>query len=208
MNDLQKLISFVRFTHAFQSVERKVFVTGMDRNENDAEHSCQLALTAWYIASSNKLSFDMAKILKYALAHDLVEAYAGDVPAYNLTPEIKKEKAEKEKAALKRISQEFPDAEDMLTIIKQYEERADDEAKFVYALDKVLPMLNVYIDNGRSWKRDSATLDIVRELTERTAISPDIYPYWQELQKLLEEKEGGLFHSNQRTNKLPTTEQA
>jgi putative hydrolase of HD superfamily len=194
MTTIHELIKFVQLTHRFQNIERNIFVTGKDHNENDAEHSCQLALTAWYLVSSNNLSLDSGKVLKYALAHDLVEAYAGDVPSYQITPEIAAQKKANEAAALERIAAEFPDAHDMLETMHRYEEKADDEARFVYALDKVMPMLNIYLDDGRSWKRDGITFDMLRELKERTtSVSPDIYPYWQELRKILEEKEGELF---------------
>lgn len=201
MTDIKKLVDFIRFTYAFQNVERGVLVTGKDRHENDAEHSCQLALTAWFLVTSNNLPLDIGKVLKYALAHDLVEAYAGDIPSYKIDTDTAVKKKQDEAAALERIATEFPDAHDMLNTIHHYEEKADDEARFVYALDKVMPMLNVYLDEGRSWKRNGITFDTLCELKEKTTvISPDIYPYWQELRKLLEKREGELFPPSQPTN--------
>lgn len=44
--------------------------------ENDTEHSYNLTITAWYSAQQfPKLDKDL--IIRYALVHDIVEAYAG-----------------------------------------------------------------------------------------------------------------------------------
>jgi len=63
-------------------IERRSYVAGTDRRENDIEHSLTVAMLCWYIHDSLKLELDIAKILKYALTHDFVERYAGDVNTF------------------------------------------------------------------------------------------------------------------------------
>ncbi|MEI6887489.1 MAG: HD domain-containing protein, partial [bacterium] len=155
---LTKLLSFTKFTHSFQKIERRIFATGLNRNENDLEHSGQLALVAWYFIDSSKLKLNTEKVIKYALAHDLVETYAGDTYFYSKDKKIQESKVQREKNALVRIKKEFPDFKEIEKIITKYEEKSDPESRFVYALDKIIPVLNIYLDEGRSWKRDNVSL--------------------------------------------------
>ncbi len=194
MADLAKLLSFTQFTHKFQQVIRTIYVTGGDRNENDAEHSFQLALVAWYIAGAEKGSIlDTDKLIKYAIAHDLVETYAGDTYFHSTDTALKESKGQREKDALKRIKAEFPEFPELHKMITAYESRQDRESKFIYALDKMLPVLNIYLDEGRSWKRDKVSLSMIRTKDEKIAVSPEITKLWQELVKIVGERERELF---------------
>ena len=156
--NIGKLLKFTRFTHQFQQIQRHIFVTGENRRENDLEHSGQLALIAWYIVSSEKLKLNLDLVLKYCLVHDLVEIYAGDRNLFDETGRVGKDQRE-EMAALKmrKILPEFSQ------FIKYYRLRSDPESKFVYALDKIITILNIYSDKGRSWKKGKITLEMIIE---------------------------------------------
>ena len=52
---LNSLVNFIKFTHLFQEVKRVVLIPNENKWENDAEHSYQLALTAWYLIEKDKL---------------------------------------------------------------------------------------------------------------------------------------------------------
>lgn len=60
------------------------------------------------------------------------------------TQQILKEQREHE--AMERIRTEFPQAHPLWSRVEEYEKREDEESKFVYALDKVLPVINIYND--------------------------------------------------------------
>ncbi len=183
---IKDLLKFVEFTHKFQQIKRVIYVTGEDRNENDMEHSFQLALTAWYLVDSLKLNLNKEKIISYALAHDLVETYAGDVNFHHRTKEINKSKVQNEAAAAKRMKSEFPEFTQLHKTIENYEKKADEESRLVYALDKLLPVINIYLDKGRSWKADQITYEMVRHKDEKIAFSQDIAKLWMQLIPLLE----------------------
>lgn len=191
--NLQNILDFTAFTHKFQQVVRTIYATGQDRDENDLEHAGQLALLAWYIASSENLNLNQELIIKYALAHDIVETYAGDTFFHTTDQALKDSKAEREAAAAKRIQEEFSEFKDLHKLIQDYENKADKEAKFIYALDKVIPVLNIYLDNGRSWKRDEVTLEMIRRKDEKIAESPELFEMWMEFVKLLEDNKKRLF---------------
>lgn len=177
-------MKFIKLTHQFQQVRRAVLVNFEDRFENDLEHSGQLALAAWYIINTNNLKLNHLKIFKYALAHDLVEIYAGDINFYNLKQ--RKNKQELEAKSAKRIAQEIVEFKDLHKIIQSYERRKDPESKFVYALDKILPVLNIYLDKGRTWKKDKITLEmLIKYKTKAVSVFPDVQKYFNQLIRIL-----------------------
>ncbi len=193
MPDIKKLLSFAELINELRLVKRVVYVNGEDRMENDTEHSYSLAMLAWYIVSVNKLDLDIEKVMKYALAHDLVEAYAGDVHFYADTEKISKKK-DNERAALEKIINKFPEFTDLHGLIHNYESREDEESKFVYALDKMQPALNIYLDGGRTWRADNVTLSMLHEYKdEKIALSPEVKKYWDQLIEILTCEEKKLF---------------
>jgi putative hydrolases of HD superfamily len=194
---LKTLLEFAEMLNAFRRVERVVYVNGTDRMENDSEHSYHLAMFAWYIASSEKLSLDLDLILKYALVHDLVEVYAGDTYVFSEDKKHLDSKIGRENEALDRLKKEFPFCNEIFSLVEQYEKREDNESRFVYALDKLQPIIQIYLDQGRIWKEKNVTFQMFLEhKKDKIALSPEIQPYFDELTTLLKEKEKELF-SNQ-----------
>jgi putative hydrolase of HD superfamily len=196
MQDLQNLIEFTKFTHKFQQVIRTILATGEDRNENDAEHSFQLALIAWYVINSMGLDYDLEKVIKYAIAHDLVETYAGDTYFHTKDKESIDNKQEREAEAAKRIAIEFPEFKELHEVIQAYEEKSDKEVKFIYALDKMIPVMNIYIDKGKSWHKHNVSLEMIRTKDKKISENSDIEKLWQELVILLNKDKYNLFPQN------------
>ena len=192
--ELDQLLSFIKFTHAFQQVKRSIYATGEDRLENDAEHSFQLALVAWYLISSKKIDLDINLVIKYTIAHDLVEAYAGDTPNFGAGVEMKKDKVIREEQALERLQSEFPECKEIFDLIEHYEERKDNESKFVYALDKLISPLNIYLDQGASWFKNNVTIEEMID-NKRVRISEDeqILNLFDQLVNRLRKEEDKLF---------------
>ena len=147
----------MRLIHAFQMVERVAHAPDLVRHENDTEHSYFLAMMAWYLIDSLHLPLDRAKTLEYALIHDLVEAYAGDTYAFDADAQASKHVREKE--AAERIAREFPEVPHLHATIAQYERQEDEESVFVKALDKLLPVLTNYLQDGRTWKAMGVTFE-------------------------------------------------
>jgi len=192
-SSLHNLLQFVEFTHKYRKVIRQILATGENRNENDLEHSSQLALVAWYLNQSEKYGFNEEKLIKYSLAHDLVEVYAGDTFFHTSDVALQNSKEKREKSAANRIAQEFPQFKELHKIIQDYESKKDKEAVFIYALDKIIPVLNIYLDGGKSWKRDTVTYEMIRTKDEKVATSKELTILWKEFVTLLEEKKSKLF---------------
>jgi len=193
---MKELLKFVELTQEFKAIKRRIVFSNDDREENDAEHSYQLALVAWYLINKDSLNLNIELAVKYALIHDLVEVYAGDTPAalHKGFEDEQNTKHEREEQAAKLLKEKFPEFYELHSLIQNYEEKADEEARFVNALDKILPVLSVYLDGGYSWKtHDISFEDLIQNKTERIALSPVVRKYFEEMVELLKENKQNLF---------------
>jgi len=190
---LSDIIKFSELLNQFRLVNRMILVNGENRYENDVEHSYQLAMLAWYITSSSKMDFDITKVLQYALAHDLVEVYAGDTYAYTNNKELRESKEQREHEAAQRIKKELPEFSELHEMINGYEKREDKESRFVYALDKLQPTIQIYADNGRTWQEINLSLERIFEKKDKIAVSPEVKLWFDELCELLSQNEQELF---------------
>lgn len=190
MNDsppLSGLIDIITLTHRLQSVKRIIFATGEDRFENDAEHSFQLAFVAWYLMERGELPLDKGKVLMYALCHDLTEVHTGDVSFYR-TKEEDLNKKEREEEAIEKLKESHPDFPLLAETISAYERRVDEESKFVYALDKILPILNIMLDKGRSWNHLNISFEMLCEgKRDRVSCDPTVQSYFVLIVEMLKE---------------------
>ncbi|HQT82611.1 MAG TPA: HD domain-containing protein [Candidatus Paceibacterota bacterium] len=180
----------MRLLHTFQSVQRVMFAPDLARKENDVEHSYTLTLLCWYLNDSLELGLDTNKLLEYGLVHDFVEVYAGDT--YVFDQKRKETKHRREEEARLRIAREFPEFKSLHESIEQYESRGSPEALFVYAVDKLVPMLTNYLQKGHAWKEMKVprkelyalkretiqSQEQVRELLEQ--LIREIEPHWNE----------------------------
>jgi len=176
--NLDELMSVVGLTHSFQQIRRRIYATGEDRMENDAEHSFQLAFIAWYIIDKQNLDLDKGKALQYALCHDIVEVFAGDM-FFHRTAEEEQKKIDLEKAATETLAQKYADFPSLISTLRAYDEKADPESKFIYALDKLLPIFNILLDEGRSWQTNDVSLEKLYEGKHRKiAEDPIVLEYF------------------------------
>jgi putative hydrolase of HD superfamily len=157
-----------------------------EKHETDTEHSYTLAMAAWFLAQYFP-QFDEHTIIKLSLVHDLLEVHAGDTYAF-ADASVLSGKAEREAAAVEQLAKEWPDFPEITSAIHEYEARQTDEAKFIYALDKLMPILLNYLNQGRSWQHHGVTFEkFVAEKEAKIPISPEIYAYYKELLAILQE---------------------
>ncbi len=182
--NLEAILKFIDLLHQFRKVERVVLSNGTDRKENDVEHSYNLAMVGWYINESENLGLNNEKILKYSLAHDLVEVFAGDTYFVGNEDHLST-KQQREKEAADKIKEKFPEFPEMHKIIEEYEKMTDKESKFVYALDKVEPVLNIYLDEGRSWRKHNVTYEMLATKSPKVAVDSTIEALFADLMERL-----------------------
>jgi putative hydrolase of HD superfamily len=190
---IEDLLKFVAFTQEFQKIKRVILKKDTEEWESDADHSWQLAIVAWYIIDQEKLHLDLQKVIRYSLIHDLVEVYAGDTYVFG-TEEEKQSKQKREAQALVQLARDYPEFTELHKLIHEYEGRQSLESRFIYALDKLLPVMNVFLDNGRLWKRNAVTYQMARDnKDEKIAMSKEVEKYWKEFIQILEENKKRVF---------------
>lgn len=185
--DIHRLLDLQRFMLQFQNVRRVVYLPGKtDEQENDIEHSYTLAMSAWFLATHFP-QLDRDKLIRYALVHDLVEVHAGDTYIFAQDDSLIT-KQEREHAALQQIKQDWPDFAELATEIEAYEKRSDPESRFVYALDKIMPILVNYIGKGHGWHKHDVSLELLHHNKQnKVALSPEVQDYYDALMALLKE---------------------
>ena len=191
---IEELADFAALLNALRRVKRVIRANGEKRWENDVEHSYQLAMLAWYAIMALKLPLNLEKVLRYALAHDLVEVYAGDTYLFSTDEKHKNGKQGREEKARRRLIKQFPELSPLHEAILAYQEKTDAESQFVYALDKLQPLLNIYLDDGRTWQEMEVTLSMIDEAKrEKVKLSPIVKKYYDQLIDLIKERKEELF---------------
>ncbi len=197
MSTLDTTLSFLTLIHRFQKVTRTIPALGRDDDENDLEHSYVLAMTSWYLVDILSPDLNKDLVIKYALVHDLVEAYAGDTYVYTTDDALKGSKHEREESARLQIEKEFPEFGDLHQLIREYEEKKTPESRFVYALDKIIPVLTIYLGSKEResyWKKHKIHFEMLHEnKTEKIALSPETEKLWHEVRAFLETQKDELF---------------
>jgi 5'-deoxynucleotidase YfbR-like HD superfamily hydrolase len=116
--------------------------------ESDTTHTVMLALSAaWLVENVDAFQgLNLEKVLYYAIVHDLPEALTGDINTLRgLSPEERRAKEYAEARAAADIKHQCPELAPWLAA---YESGADEEARFVRYLDKIMPKLTHVLDGG------------------------------------------------------------
>ncbi|WP_438824864.1 HD domain-containing protein [Bacillus sp. JJ722] len=111
------------------------------RQESVAEHTWRVSLMAMLIEPYLDQKVDTAKLLKMIIIHDLVEAEATDIPAFDTmnNPEIKKQKTLNELKAIENIRNMLKGqlGNEVYDLWMEFENKQTFEAKVANALDKL-----------------------------------------------------------------------
>lgn len=159
-----KLVDLARLSLLFGRTPRVTFHPDGRTLESDTDHTVMLALAACAIASSHHPELDLGLVAQFAVVHDLVEAYAGDTSTLRaLSDEQKAQKKDREHAAYLRILSEFNGEMSWLPqTIALYEEQELPEARFVRAVDKLLPKLTHLLNGCATLWNEGLTLAELR----------------------------------------------
>lgn len=173
------------------------------RHESDAEHSWSLALIACMIAPHIDPSLDVSKVCQFAIVHDLSEVYAGDTSAFATEGEHQT-KEERERQALQRIKKEYGDFAWLTTYLEQYERQDTDEARYVRAVDKIIPLFFDYITEGVYYHENQHTREdfeaFMQRPREKARAHPAAFALHEEVfARLLAHPE--LFHPGKKPTK-------
>lgn len=149
---MQDIVNFVLEIDRLKAVTRKTRPLGLDRCENSAEHSWQIALMAAALAPHAPQPLDLGRVVAMLLVHDLGEIDTGDTLVYEEHGWAERQAAER--AAVERIFGLLPPAQaaHFLALWQEFEQGATPEARFAHAADRAMPALLNLANQGQSWR--------------------------------------------------------
>jgi len=146
--------------------------------ESVAEHSFGIAMLCLLLLHEHP-ELDAARVLRFALLHDIGEAYVGDITPQDRV--LSAEKTERESAAIQEILAKLPGGDALIADWHDYESQQSEEARFVKQVDRLeLAMqASVYHHQGRveatefiaAASRFATIPAIVREVDRLLALS-------------------------------------
>ncbi|MHA2715764.1 HD domain-containing protein [Vibrio owensii] len=186
MERLEKQLALLIELDQLKSVLRRTRVKSANRRlENSGEHSWHVALMAVLMQEHANAPIDIARVMKMLLIHDVVEIDAGDTFVYDVA--ASKEQEEKELKAAERLFGMLPSdqGDELFSLWKEFEAAQSDDAKYAKALDRLIPMLLNYHNDGQSWKEHGVTRE--QALTVNKRIEFGSVTLWDKAKELIEE---------------------
>lgn len=178
---MQAIIDFILELDKLKAVTRKTKPLGLDRYENSAEHSWQLAMLAAAAAQFAVEPVDIDRVIRMLLVHDVGEIDTGDTMVY--VQGGWEERHQAELAAVKRIFGLLPDGQGdrFLALWLEFNEGATAESKFAQAVDRAMPVLLNLANNGQSWRENGIGYERVVARIEAQICSgcPALWTYLQ-----------------------------
>lgn len=146
---LDDLLDLARLIRDFAQVERTIYLDPNKTIESDTDHTVALSIFACALAQKYEPQLDIGLVAQYALVHDLVEVYAGDVSTLHIDRVDFAAKEAAEAKALRKIKKRFGKAFPWIhQTIEDYESLKTAEARFVKAIDKAMPGLTHYLNDN------------------------------------------------------------
>jgi putative hydrolase of HD superfamily len=192
-SDMHQIVAFILELDKLKGVTRKTRPLALERYENSAEHSWQIALLAASLEQYAEADVDLDRVISMLLVHDIGEIDTGDTIFY--AEEGWEERKAAEKAAVTRIFGMLPEPQGakFLALWQEFEDGQTAEARFAHAADRAMPVLLNLANEGQSWRENGITHERV---VRRTAppIRTGCPALWDYLEARLEEaRQKGWF---------------
>jgi 5'-deoxynucleotidase YfbR-like HD superfamily hydrolase len=166
-----RLLDLGRLSLRLGTVDRITFHPDGVTPESDTDHTVMLGLVACAIADAYFPALDRGLVAQFAFVHDVVEAYAGDMPTLRaLSARQKAQKRSRERAAWQRIRDELRTLPWLAEMIAKYEAQDTAEARFVRAVDKLVPKLAHILNTAATMRREGLRPEDVRARYDLQAV--------------------------------------
>jgi len=173
---MENLLDFFIEVGKLKNMPRRGWVIRNVKNpESIAEHTFRVTIMAWFFAKNKSYNFNIEKIIKMSLIHDLCEVYAGDITPYDsiLTKDKKKlqqlvktwprfsekkkkklakQKYKKEKDGLEKLIKNLPPKlkNEVKSLWMDYENGSSREGRFFKQMDRIESFLQAM----EYWEKD------------------------------------------------------
>lgn len=149
---LEKQLALIMELDKLKSVLRRTRVkSAQKRLENSAEHSWHVAVMALLLEEHANEPVNITKVVKMLLLHDIVEIDVGDTFVYDAA--ASNDQYEKECLAADRLFSMLPEdqASEYKRIWLEFEHAESADARFAKAIDRIIPILMNFNNQGQSW---------------------------------------------------------
>ena len=163
------------------SVLRRTMLIDKSRRENDAEHSWHIAVMAMLFKEYATEPVDIGRVVQMCVVHDLIEIYAGDTFAYDVTGNASK--ADREKAAADKLFAELPEDQGPMirALWEEFDAMETSDAKYAACLDHIQPFLHNTLTEGHTWTEGGTHRAMVeKRMSIVKEFMPAIYPWISE----------------------------
>lgn len=189
---INQLLRFTAEVDKMTGISRRTMLLNKSRRENDAEHSWHIALMAMLFKDYAPEGCDVARAVQMCIVHDLVEIYAGDTFAYDVSANLGKE--ERENAAADKLFGELPEhlGKQFRLLWEEFDKMETPDAKYAAAMDRLQPFLHNTLTDGQTWKEGKPSVEMVgRRLGPALETIPEIKG-WYDANIERAKKEGWL----------------
>jgi len=190
---MQQIVDFILELDKLKAVTRKIRVRGLDRYENPAEHSWQIALLAISLAPHAGAAIEIDRVVRMLLVHDIGEIDTGDTLVF--VEGGWEERKAAERAAVTRIFGLLPEPQGaaFLALWQEFDREETPEARFANAVDRAMPVLLNLANQGQSWRENGISYErVVRRIAPQ--IQAGCPALWEYLAVRLEEaRRSGWF---------------
>ncbi|MDA0147766.1 HD domain-containing protein [Vibrio sp. LaRot3] len=186
MERLEKQLNLLMELDKLKSVLRRTRVKSAEKRlENSAEHSWHVALMAILMEEHANEPVDIARVVKMLLLHDIVEIDAGDTFVYDQVASEQQE--EKELAAAQRLFGLLPESQgdELMAIWLEFEQAQTADARFAKALDRIIPMLLNYHNDGQSWREHQVTKQQALTVNQKIELGSTVL--WDKAKQMIQD---------------------
>jgi putative hydrolase of HD superfamily len=165
-SSMQQIVDFILELEKLKGVTRKTRPLGLERYENSAEHSWQIALLAASLAQHADTAIDIDRVICMLLVHDIGEIDTGDTIFY--AEEGWAERKSAELAAVTRIFGLLPEPQGakFMALWHEFEDAKTPEARLAHAADRAMPVLLNLANKGQSWRENGISHErVVRRVS-------------------------------------------
>ena len=151
---MQPIVDFILELDKLKGVTRKTRPLGLDRYENSAEHSWQIAMLAMSLAHLAASPVDVNRVVQMLLVHDVGEIDAGDTIVYAEEGRAAVQAAERAGAIRVLGLLPEPQRSHFTGLWEEFERSDTPESLFANAVDRAMPVLLNLANNGQSWREN------------------------------------------------------
>ena len=183
-DNLLRILEVIKLGEKLKSEMRHSWLSN-GRRESVAEHTWRVSLMSMLIEPYLNQAVDSARLLKMIIVHDLVEAEATDIPAFDTmnNAELKKQKQLNEIKAIERIRDTLQGSlgEDVYNLWMEFEHKETFEAKVANALDKLEAQIQHNEADISTW------LDVEHKMSFMMGKHTNFHPVLTLFKELIEE---------------------